>query len=51
MRYVHTPVPQERADDLKLCAWSSAANIFRQQTSMPDGSWDLVSFRQTGEER
>jgi len=33
-----------RADD---------GNVYipRQQTSMPDGAWDLVSFRQTGEER
>jgi len=33
-----------RADDGNLY-------ILRQQTSMPDGEWDLVSFRQTGEER
>jgi hypothetical protein len=33
-----------RADDGNLC-------ILRQQTSMPDGTWDLVSFRQTAEER
>ncbi len=25
--------------------------ILRQQTSTPDGAWDLVSFRQTGQER
>ena len=25
--------------------------ILRQQTSRPDGAWDLVSFRQTEEER
>lgn len=25
--------------------------ILRQQTSKPDGLWDLVSFRQTREER
>jgi hypothetical protein len=25
--------------------------IFRQQTSTPDGTWDLVSFRQTRGER
>jgi hypothetical protein len=25
--------------------------ILRQQTSTPDGMWDLVSFRQSGEER
>jgi hypothetical protein len=25
--------------------------ILRQQTSTPDGAWDLVSFRQTREER
>jgi hypothetical protein len=24
--------------------------ILRQQTSTPDGMWDLVSFRQSGEE-
>ena len=30
-----------RADDGNLY-------ILRQQTSMPDGTWDLVSLRQTG---
>jgi hypothetical protein len=25
--------------------------ILRQQTSRPDGAWDLVSFRQTEQER
>ena len=25
--------------------------ILRQQTSTPEGTWDLVSFRQTGNER
>jgi hypothetical protein len=30
-----------RADDGNLY-------ILRQQTSIPDGMWDLVSFRQTG---
>jgi hypothetical protein len=25
--------------------------ILRQQTSMPDGAWDLVSLRQTGGQR
>jgi hypothetical protein len=25
--------------------------ILRQQTSTPNGMWDLVSFRQSGEER
>jgi hypothetical protein len=33
-----------RADDGNLY-------ILRQQTSTPDGAWDLVSFRQTREER
>jgi hypothetical protein len=33
-----------RADDGNLY-------ILRQQTSTPDGIWDLVSFRQTGSER
>ncbi len=33
-----------RADDGNLY-------ILRQQTSMPHGAWDLVSFRQTGKER
>lgn len=33
-----------RADDGNL-------HILRQQTSTPDGAWDLVSFRQTREER
>jgi hypothetical protein len=33
-----------RADDGNLY-------ILRQQTSTPDGAWDLVSFRQTGQER
>jgi hypothetical protein len=33
-----------RADDGNLY-------ILRQQTSTPDGMWDLVSFRQSGEER
>ena len=33
-----------RADDGNLY-------ILRQQTSTPDGTWDLVSFRQTREER
>ena len=33
-----------RADDGNLY-------ILRQQTSMPDGTWDLVSFRHTAEER
>ncbi len=33
-----------RADDGNLY-------ILRQQTSTPDGAWDLVSFRQRGEER
>jgi len=33
-----------RADDENLY-------ILRQQTSLPGGAWDLVSFRRTGEER
>ena len=33
-----------RADDGNLY-------ILRQQTSTPDGGWELVSFRQTEEER
>jgi len=33
-----------RADDGNLY-------ILRQHTSTPDGAWDLVSFRQTGQER
>ena len=33
-----------RANDGKLY-------ILRQQTSAPDGGWDLVSFRQTRQER
>ena len=33
-----------RADDGNLY-------ILRQRTSTPDGMWDLVSFRQSGEER
>jgi hypothetical protein len=33
-----------RADDGNLY-------ILRQQTSMPDGAWELVSCRQTGEVR
>jgi len=33
-----------RADDGNLY-------ILRQQTSMPDGTWDLVAFRRRGEER
>ena len=30
-----------RADDGKI-------NILRRQTSVPDGEWDLVSFRESG---
>ena len=33
-----------RADDGNLY-------ILRQQTSLPGGAWELVSFRQTGKER
>lgn len=33
-----------RADDGNLY-------ILRQQTSIPDGAWDLVSFRQSEEQR
>lgn len=33
-----------RADDANLY-------ILRQQTSTPDGQWELVSFRQTKQER
>lgn len=35
----------------KLRADDGNTYILRQQTSTPDGSWDLVSFRQSTEER
>ena len=35
----------------KVSADDGNLHILRQHTSTPDGVWDLVSFRQTAEER